>query len=174
MVGKGRWRFMKTPGVISWYVGRGRTQALKPPEPPPPRAPLPKCGLGSAPASGASQRLGQRQGLEESLVGSVPSYPEGKGGGETLTKEGDLDFTKEQPSPPRPPRFPTEGSPRLFIRLDGTHMAAPPPRSKTKSTKRRSKPPSTQTLHRFPNANVAGEERLHMSRRKLGCPFPWR
>jgi hypothetical protein len=28
--------------------------------------------------------------------------------------------------------------------------------------------------HRVLHANIAGEKRLHKSRRKLGCPFPWR
>lgn len=43
-----------------------------------------------------SQRLGQRQELDEPLVVHVPNYPRERV--EKLTKEKELDFAEEQPS----------------------------------------------------------------------------
>ena len=78
---KGRWPMRKTSGVISWYLGKWRTQTLKPSAPPlQPGRPLARSGSGRAPAAAESEHLGLTQELDGPLVASVPSYPEGSGG----------------------------------------------------------------------------------------------
>lgn len=101
-------------------------------------SPLRRSGSGRAALQvKVSRHLGERQELDELLVGSVPSYPEGR-----VEKHSQWRMILTSPKNHLPPRiaqgFPRRGHQSLFIRLGGTSKATPP-RSKTKPATQRSK-----------------------------------
>lgn len=113
---------------------------------------------GRAPTSGESEpAFGSEAGVGRTTCSVCSQLPRGKGW-KSSQRNKSLTLPRNNPPPPHRPRFPTERSPSLFIRLGGTYKA-PPPRSETKPTKRRSKT-SLNPLRSVPNAT---------SRVKSGC-----